>query len=135
MSAHHRSSSHIEWRAKESIDGEGVTPNRRADDIDDRIDCSNLVKMDGLDWDVVDYGFSFPQKFKCPNGHFLRRGCNFCLSDDVLDGGERTCFPVARSAMMVMIMDGGVRLSMLVIAAVGMSMCVRVRVLMWVVMI
>ena len=128
MSAHHRSSSHIEWRAKESIDGEGVIPNRRADDVDDRIDGPNLVKMDGLDWDVVDSGFSFPQKFKCLNGHFLRRGRNFSLADDVLDGGERTCFPVSRSAVVVVLMAVGVRMHVTVIVVAVVSMCVVVSV-------
>ena len=106
-----------------------MTADGCAHDVDNRIDRSDLVKVNRLDWNMVNPGFSFTQKFECPDGHFLRRNSDFRLSNDVLDFGERACLVVVYGAVFGMIMAVQVRMTVAVVVNMAVDMVVSVRLL------
>lgn len=85
MSALHSASSHIKWRAYEAINAERMTPDGGANDVDDCIYRPHLVKMNRLDWHIVNPGFSFAQKFERANRHFPSGRQDVRFADDVFD--------------------------------------------------
>ena len=85
MRAFHCASTDVQRRANELVDAERLTSDRCANDIDDRIYRSDLVKVDRLDWHIVNTSFSLAEKFECSNGHFSRGSSDVRFTDDVLD--------------------------------------------------
>ena len=83
QSQEHSASSHIKWRANESIDAERMASDECANDVDDCIYRPDLVKVDRLDWHIVNPGFSFAQKFERANRHYSGGSSDLCSTDDV----------------------------------------------------
>jgi len=59
VSAFHCAAPDIQRRANELIHAEGMTSNCAADDVYDRIHRTDLMKVNGLNRNVVNSGFGF----------------------------------------------------------------------------
>ncbi len=87
MGTSHRSAAHVEWRAYELLDPQGLRANGRANDIDDGIGRAHFMEVDLLDADVVDLGFGRAQRLKISLA-VLRTLADRRRSDDRQDFAE-----------------------------------------------
>ena len=69
----------------EAIDAQQVEPDRRADDVDDRVDRADFVKMDLGQVDAVDPRLGLAQLEEDPLGQVFLPGRQDALVDDRLD--------------------------------------------------
>ena len=69
----------------EAIHAQQVQPHRRADDVDDRIDRADLVKMDLREVDAVHLGLGLAQPQEDPLGQVFLAGGQAAGVDDGLD--------------------------------------------------
>src|ERR1700682_4416992 len=67
MRALHRSAADVERRADPFVHAERFNPDCGANDVHNRVNRANFVKMDALDINVVYAGFGRSQRFKYRN--------------------------------------------------------------------
>ena len=65
------------WRGGDFADLEVMDSGGGTDKIHDRVDRTNLVKMDGLDWDSVELGLGFGYALKHGEGRVADLGIEF----------------------------------------------------------
>ena len=61
MRAFDRATANVQWRADPGVSGEGMRADGSSHDIDNGIDRADLVKMDGLDRDIVNLRLRLPE--------------------------------------------------------------------------
>ena len=88
MSAFHCATANVHRRANELIHTERVASHCAADDVHNRIYGADLMKVNGLDRNVVNSGFGFAEQFKCANRDLARRIGNISLADDLPNRGK-----------------------------------------------
>jgi hypothetical protein len=75
-------------------DVEVVDAGGGGDDVDDGVDCADLVEVDRVDGDVVDAGFGFAEEGEGAQGEVLDGLRERGGGDEGADLGERTGFGV-----------------------------------------
>ena len=69
MGAFHRPAANVEGRTHPAVHAERDASYGGANNIHDGIDGANLMKVNLLDRNVVDFGFRFAQKMKRTKGY------------------------------------------------------------------
>ena len=78
----------VEGRGEPAIDAEGFGSGGGADDVDDGVDCADLVEVDLFDGDGMDDGFGLAEKLEGAAGAGFYGVGERGGGDDLEDGGE-----------------------------------------------
>ena len=94
MSTVHRAAPDVERGADDLINSKRLCANCCADDIDDRINRTDLVEVDGLHGDVVNLRFSCAECFFSGNRTDVAESVSFGLAGTLVFGPHPSYAPV-----------------------------------------